>query len=176
MRRLSLLLPALALALSSGGCSPDRAAGRAERMVAAEVPVPRSDDARHPVAGRDEPATARQRSLESMTAALRDQLGAGWRIEPHVDAVVAVRRGGKATPHGAAHRVAEEQRAVRRISPRVETLYGNRELLLRGRVERCEDAAVVTQRFAHIEGVDRILVEFACPDGRERGSRREHRD
>ena len=184
MKRIQLLAPLFGLALGVGCQSravgdrdharkDDRADTRGGTLTNDEsrgggvsVPASRPSE-RMPVSGRnpliedDEHSRDNNRFLSN----LRDQLGDDWRLEKHASSWVAVRRNNQ--PAGdklnkkANDLIRELKKAPRR---NLNVMYsGGSEVILRGSaIEHCDDGVYAANKFADIDGINRIVIEMSC--------------
>ncbi len=114
-----------------------------------------NDNQRQPVAGRD-PAM--------MEHDLHDQLGDDWRIE-HMgtDGLVAIRTKMKRPDDKLMSKVNDEIKTVRDHDKGLMVSHRGSEVMLRGTVDDCKSAAQDADKFAKIDGINRIVVDVTCP-------------
>ena len=107
-----------------------------------------------PVAGRDETLMVRD--------SLKDKLGDDWTIEKSGMAFKAVRKSATKAEKDMTRKVNEEMKSLSNDQKNVTASYTRGEIILRGQVDDCADVGKTADKFAKIDGVNKIVTEVSC--------------
>jgi hypothetical protein len=100
--------------------------------------------------------------LTSMNAELRNKLGDDWSVKKSGNGYLATRVTHKKADTKLSQKLNDQIRDFRdKYSDAQATRKGD-EVMMRGRIDDCGDAAKAADEFAGIDGVNRIFVDVSC--------------
>ena len=111
-------------------------------------------DIREPVAGRDDTMMVRD--------SLKDKLGDDWMVERAAAGWTATRKNIKKADKDLTKKVNDELKSVRDDHKNVNASYARGEVVMRGSVDDCDDVGKTADKFAKIDGVNKIVAEMSC--------------
>jgi osmotically-inducible protein OsmY len=115
-------------------------------------------DTRAPVAGRD---------LIPVENELRDKLGDKWLVEKRAGGgYVATRKVAVTPDDDLEKKLADEVKDARDDHKGMTASYTRGEVRLSGRIDDCGDAAKAANKFAKIDGVNKVVFDVACTPSR----------
>jgi len=113
------------------------------------------DYRREPVAGRDD-------SSMMVRDSLKDKLGDDWAIEKSTVGWTATRKEIKKADKDMTKKVDEEIKSTGDEHKNIKASYARGEAIIRGSTDDCDDVGKTANRFAKIDGVNKIVVEMSC--------------
>ena len=108
---------------------------------------------RVPVAGRD---------YMPIEKSVKDKLGDDWKIDQQSGSLIAMRMKVKTPDNKLSTKVSDEIRTLRKDKDGLSAMRNGNAVTIMGRLEDCKDAGAVADRFASIDGIDKIVINFSC--------------
>ena len=106
------------------------------------------------------------RDLTSMNAELRNQFGDDWSVKKSGNGYLATRVTRKKADSKLTQKVHDEIRDFRDQYKDAQATCKGDEVMLRGRIDDCGDAAKAAYEFAEIDGINRVFVDISCAANR----------
>ena len=100
--------------------------------------------------------------MTSLDKELRDKLGDSWTVRKSGNGFLATRVSPKKAPSEFDKKVGERMRDFRDTYKEAQVTHARDEVMLRGRIDDCGDAARAADKFASVDGVNRIEIDLAC--------------
>lgn len=114
----------------------------------------RTEDVRQPVAGREDTMLVRD--------SLKDKLGDDWMVEKSAAGWTATRKELKKADKDLTKKVNDEIKSARDDHKNLNARYARGEVVMRGSVDDCDDVGKTADKFAKIDGVNKIVAEMSC--------------
>ncbi len=106
------------------------------------------------------------RELTTMDAELRNRLGDEWSVKKSGNGYLATRVTHKKADTNLSQKVNDKMRDFRDQYKDAQVTRRGDEVMLRGRIDDCNDAAKAADDFATIDGVNKIMVDLSCAGNR----------
>jgi hypothetical protein len=102
------------------------------------------------------------KEMTSMNAELRNQLGDDWSVKKSGAGYLATRLEHKKAAKSDFTKLNDQMRDFRDKYKDAQATRRGGEVMLRGRIDDCEDAAKAAEEFADNDCVDKIFVDISC--------------
>jgi hypothetical protein len=157
-------LTVLAGAALSIGCTARERAESHEKAAPAEarreIPIEKQPVAGHDV---DERPIARD-TAPSFMDEVRSKLGDGWTVEPRENGLIATRNQPGKRAADFRKKLIEDKKSLIDDQHGASATFMNGEIKLSGSFDHCRNAAKWVDKYADLEGVNKIVLDASCPN------------